>query len=70
MEEQALKQDAIIKGLATELQSMKRKVEDMQTDYRQQEEEVKQLLLESSKVQNEYEEKSVNSKMSSLSKEI
>lgn len=57
MEEQALKQDAIIKGLATELQSMKRKVEDMQTDYRQQEEEVKQLLLESSKVQNEYEEK-------------
>lgn len=52
-----MKQDAIIKGLATELQSMKRKVEDMQTDYRQQEEEVKQLLLESSKVQNEYEEK-------------
>ncbi|EFO62648.1 Hypothetical protein GLP15_4766 [Giardia lamblia P15] len=57
MEEKALKQDIIIKGLAAELQSMKRKVEDMQTDYKQQEEEVKQLLLESSKVQNEYEEK-------------
>ena len=55
MEEQAVKQDTVIKGLSVELQTMKRKVEDLQTEYKQQEEEIKQLLLESSKVQNEYE---------------